>query len=382
MDPSRSNMYGWRAQSGLKASRGLGSTLRDTAFSIMVIAFLVGGGSDKEDEQDAMHENDMSKEAIEGKTIFIPLGFAYKLPRTHYKGMDPELQSFIQLANDKKQRNYLKNQLTSMVGQYVGSKPSLQSFLGEKSKPSRFWLDIDFPRGPPPEYERKGFVDSPLPTELQKMTSHHIRWSTRPVHPLHYSKTQKALWPDSLASSFWASQKTLASLQYEKIKNLLAFSATSEAPGSESDSRPTMQLQKLSEQTEPQKQESACESTGDSPPEASTSKKERDGLPPKNRSSDGSRFFPVTVTIPDLGDDTVSAVEAFKKTFARTWRPAPAPPERGTVIFSGLVELVGPKGIVLLDVHAAYHPVESRWTQVSLFLRRVQPRKPVPPGGS
>ncbi len=143
-----------------------------------------------------------------------------------------------------------------------------------------------------------------------------------------------------------------------------------------------MQLQKLSEQTEPQKQESASESTGDSPPEASTFKKELDGLPPKNRFWDRSRLFPVTPTIPDLGDDTVSAAEAFKKTFAKTWRPTLAPPERGTVIFSGLVELAGPRGIVLLDVRAVYHPAESRWTQVSLLLRRAQPKNSVPRGGS
>ncbi len=74
----------------------------------MVVAFLVGGGSDKEDEKDAMHENDISKEAIEAKPIFIPLGFPYKLPRTYYKGTDPEWQSFIQLSKDKKQCNNLK----------------------------------------------------------------------------------------------------------------------------------------------------------------------------------------------------------------------------------------------------------------------------------
>lgn len=74
----------------------------------MVLAFLVGGGGDKEDEQDAMHENDISKEATEGNTIFIPLGFAYKLPQTYYKDTDPEWQSFVQLSNDRKQCKYLR----------------------------------------------------------------------------------------------------------------------------------------------------------------------------------------------------------------------------------------------------------------------------------
>ncbi|KAL8742823.1 MAG: hypothetical protein Q9184_008189, partial [Pyrenodesmia sp. 2 TL-2023] len=104
-----------------------------------------------------------------------------------------------------------------------------------------------------------------------------------------------------------------------------------------------MQLQKLSEQTKPPKQESASESNGDFPPEAPTFKKAPGQSPSKNGLSDRSSFLPVTPTIPALGTDTVSAVDAFKETFAKTWRPAHAPPERGTVLFSGLVELVGPK---------------------------------------
>lgn len=49
-----------------------------------------------------------------------------------------------------------------MVGQLVGSMPVFQNVLGENNKPRRFWIDIDFPDGPPPEYERKGFAAQPL----------------------------------------------------------------------------------------------------------------------------------------------------------------------------------------------------------------------------
>ncbi|KAL8918013.1 MAG: hypothetical protein Q9208_007611 [Pyrenodesmia sp. 3 TL-2023] len=345
--------------------------LSPKAYSILGVAVFALLTDDEEDEEDAVDEDDQNKEGVEDNTIFIPLGFAYKLPRSYYKGTDPEWQSFVELSKNKKLCEYLKNQLTGMVGQYVGSMPPFQKVLGEKHKPRKFWIDIDFPQGPPPEYERKGL----------EWGDDYIRWSTRPVHPLHYSKLQKALWPASLASSVWASQKTLVSLQYDRIKNILAYPAGSEAPSSEEDSPPSMQLQKLSEQTKPSKQESASESNGDFPPEAPTFRKALGEPPSKTGLSDRSRFLPVTPTIPTLGTDTVSAVDAFKETFARTWRPAHAPPERGTVIFSGLVELVGSDGFVVLDVRAAYHPAESRWTQISLVPRRMQPRKQGPRGG-
>lgn len=50
------------------------------------------------------------------------------------------------------------DQLAGLVGQYIGAVPQVQAVLGGNSKPRKFWIDIDFPQGPPPEYERKGFV--------------------------------------------------------------------------------------------------------------------------------------------------------------------------------------------------------------------------------
>lgn len=38
----------------------------------------------------------------------------------------------------------------------------IQRILGKGNKPRKFWIDIDFPDGPPPEYERKGCVVTPF----------------------------------------------------------------------------------------------------------------------------------------------------------------------------------------------------------------------------
>ena len=119
--------------------------------------------------------SDEAKEGDEEDSIFIPLGLAYELPRQYYKGSDPEWQSFIKLANDKQRCNYLKStasthkcseedliydtdELTGLVGRYAGSHPTVQKVIGKNNKPKQYWLYMDFPDGPPPEYERKGFA--------------------------------------------------------------------------------------------------------------------------------------------------------------------------------------------------------------------------------
>ncbi|KAI4128834.1 MAG: hypothetical protein LQ338_002534 [Usnochroma carphineum] len=350
----------------------LASTIRPLAYlglATVVLSTLLF--DDEEDAADELREEGTSEESNEDDTIFIPLGFAYKLPQRYYKGTDPEWQSFIQLSQNKKLCEFLKNELTGLVGQYVGPMPPFQKALGENNKPRKFWIDIDFPQGPPPEYERKGL----------EIGVDHISWTARSVHPLHYSKLQKALWPESLASSAWASQKTFVFLQYAKIKNVLAFSSSSEASSSKESKSPSLRLQNISQQTGSKEQEPDRKSDRDLPANSPTFNQTSDQPPTENGSTNVSKWLPVTPTIPNLGNDIVSAGEAFKKTFAKTWRPAHVPPERGTVMFSGMVELVGPKGVAVLDVHAAYHAAESRWSQIAIAPRRVQPRKQSPRGG-
>lgn len=168
----------------------------------------------------------------------------------------------------------------------------------------------------------------------------------------------------------------MTSLQYTRLKSVLDFSSDSRAARKEDSNTPDLQVQELPQQgTTPQKQKSAPESDSDMPTGSSLFNNAEHG------SSDLSKLLPLLPTLPDVSDDMASAVDAFRVTFARTWRPANAPPERGTVIFSGMIELIGPKGVAVLDVRAAYHAAESRWTQIAVSPRRVRPKKQGPMGG-
>ncbi|KAL8687433.1 MAG: hypothetical protein Q9218_006390 [Villophora microphyllina] len=306
-------------------------------------------------------------------TIFIPLGFAYELPKQYYKGSDPEWQSFIQLSRDKKLCDYLKNQLVGLVGQFLGSTPQFEKFLGKGNKPGKYWLDIDFPDGPPPEYERKGI----------EITEDHIAWTTQTVHPLHYQRLRKALWPKPIASSIWASYKTMASLQYARVKDYLNLRSDSETSNTHDTNAAEIDLSDIHKKMTPEKQESPPKADNEQPgPEEHATTGRTTSRPSAGKwSSDLVKALPLLNSTSGLDGDIASSVEAFRKTFAKQWQPAHTAPERGTVIFSGLVELLGPKGVITLDVRAAYHAAEGKWTQIGVAPRRMRPKQQPPKGG-
>ncbi|KAL8864187.1 MAG: hypothetical protein Q9198_010033 [Flavoplaca austrocitrina] len=176
----------------------------------------------------------------------------------------------------------------------------------------------------------------------------------------------------------WASYKTMASLQYAKLRTYLKLSSGTESSSSTDSSE--LSLPDVGQKMKPPKQEP----TGISESQAAGSSTAGaiDGqLPTSDNPSDSGKPFQLRFPPPGVGEDLSSAATAFKKTFSRTWQPASIPPERGTVLFSGMVELVGPKGVAVLDVRGVYHPADSRWTAVAVAVRRLQSKKQSPKGG-
>ena len=85
--------------------------------------------------------------------------------------------------------------------------------------------------------------------------------------------------------------------------------------------------------------------------------------------------------LPQASQEYAKASQAFKKSVARNMkRSVSVEPPRGTILLSGFVELLGPKGICLFDVRAAYAPTDSEWAAISLDVRRLQLREQRPKG--
>lgn len=55
---------------------------------------------DEDGEKDGENQEENQEDAI-----FIPFGFVHELPRTYYKGTDPEWQSFFEFSVDRRKIN-------------------------------------------------------------------------------------------------------------------------------------------------------------------------------------------------------------------------------------------------------------------------------------
>ena len=62
----------------------------------------------EDDEDEEEEDEDIVPDTIPEDAWFIPLGFAHQRPRTFYRGSDPEWQSFVDFAKDKKKNAQIR----------------------------------------------------------------------------------------------------------------------------------------------------------------------------------------------------------------------------------------------------------------------------------
>lgn len=274
-----------------------------------------------------------------------------------------------------------------MIGRHIASMKNFEKQLGKPIQPRKYWLDIDFPDGPPPAYERSGYVRlfcSALNGFLLtrgsiEIADNYIAWTTRPVDPIQVSRLQSALWPKSIAVSIWSSYSTLWSLQVARAKQLLGIESEVKPQSTSTDA---VDFQELAKGTKPQGKSSGANAR----PDANSD--ELSVVPSPNLSSaDAEKASEAKQRLQSLGlhgvvTDFGSALTSFKNSLQKTWRFPNAPPERGTIMVSGLVELVGSKATCVIDVRAAFHPKDNRFVSVGLGVRRLQARKQAPKGGT
>ncbi|KAL9610201.1 MAG: hypothetical protein Q9167_005078 [Letrouitia subvulpina] len=365
----------------LSLSRGFDSRARPSVDGLAILAIL--DDENDEDEVTTLQVAEavkgiqtdgegaqLSKESNEDDTYFIPLGLPYQRPRAYYKGSDPEWESFVQLSKNRERRDRLKNELAGMTGFVVGDLPSLQQSLGKNMVPRKFWIDIDYPDALPPEYEQRGL----------EITDEHIAWTTRTVDPLIYSRFQRSLRPTSLALSFWASIRTMLSLQIAKLKSLSSMNVGQETKKSGSMESTDEQFKRLFPGPSKNRQGSMPAESDERGVSSSPESSNPENSTIRRQLPNDSGNPPLTSTT-GVGSDFSIAYDAFKRTLGKTWAPAHIPMEKGSIVFSGLVEVVGPKGLIVVDVYALYHPAEAKWLMLSISARRVQEKNQSPKGG-
>lgn len=79
--------------------------------------------------------------------------------------------------------------------------------------------------------------------------------------------------------------------------------------------------------------------------------------------------------------DLTTMYLTFMATLQSTTKPSSGPPPRGSLVISGLVEMLGSNAMATVDVRAAYDPKERKFVGVNLAVRRFQERIQGPKGG-
>jgi hypothetical protein len=70
----------------------------------------------------------------------------------------------------------------------------------------------------------------------------------------------------------------------------------------------------------------------------------------------------------------------FQRNMSQARRRFRPDPQRGAVVISGLVEVVGTKSVAILDVMAEYDVLKDRFLSLEMFVRSLRPRKQSPRG--
>ncbi len=119
----------------------------------------VFAGLDKlSEELEKDMDEETKKELSESKDgLFIPFpGTTKKLTPRPYKGSDPEWQEFIKFSKNPALGKSVRDELAAYIRSACEKSPLLVMRCGKDIRLRRYWLDVDFPTIPPPEFERSG----------------------------------------------------------------------------------------------------------------------------------------------------------------------------------------------------------------------------------
>lgn len=315
-------------------------------------------GDDMEDDED--YEDD------EVALLFFPTGFSRPKPRTFYKGTDPEWQEFIKIASDRTRIDQIRGELVGTIRGIAVKIPQWKQALGEiNSKKGSVWIEVFFPDAPPIEYEQPGWM---LTTDLT------LRPATQDVDQKVHSLLGKVLAPTAVAKSVYEDSWRRATRIWQDTKKNMGWEEKSSPdtvqkivssinpipPAADASPSPTASASPPSPTSTPPNQQSSTVSPVSSSKEPSI---EAFGLP-----------------LPTMAVPTMD-IRFFHGTWKKNRKHDPPVAPRGAVIVSGLIDIVGEKAKMTLDVYAAYDPKARKYVLIDIKLRSMKQWQQSPKGG-
>jgi hypothetical protein len=270
-------------------------------------------------------------------------------------------------------------ELTSTVRDVVGRHPHFKRALGTvDAKKGRVWLEVLFPDGPPPEFERPGIE---ITEDLE------VRSTTRPVHMVTHQRLERLLVPSPVAHSLYVDGKTRAWRSWQDFRTYIGWESDIEKRLNVKRKRdalgisatPGLPSSPTSPGTSSSPASDAKSTANDAPkqPVGPTSSPQQEPATQGEQNAASHRFLP---SLPTVGSMTLN-LSVFHQTFRRQYKGPPKDIPRGALQVSGLIEVIGAKGKLDIDVRAIYDPKDGKYKSVDLTPRHFKEHRQRPRGG-
>ncbi|KAJ4287212.1 hypothetical protein N0V90_012610 [Kalmusia sp. IMI 367209] len=319
---------------------------------------------DEQDDEDEEEEDDYDDEDDEG-LIFFPTGFSRPKPRTYYRGSDPEWQEFIRLAPDRQRMDKIRGELVALVRDLATKNPQYGMRLGKiDTKKGSIWIEVKFPDGPPIEYERPGY-------ELTEDLT--LRKTTRPVDQIHHKRLANALVPTTVANSVYYDIKRRVFLSWRDFKRYIGWGNSSRPQTVQGiiSALPAPPTKSTSPNPTP-----AAPSASTAPSTPADVEKQSTPSAPGNPALE--RFG---LSLPDPKGVPTMDLLFFRLMMRKHQKQMQIQPPRGTFIVSGLVEVIGDRAKMTLDVTGVYDPRIAKYIMLQAKIRSMTEYKQRPKGG-
>ncbi|KAF2442161.1 hypothetical protein P171DRAFT_417105 [Karstenula rhodostoma CBS 690.94] len=323
-----------------------------------------GGREITDEEEGEWEEQDDEEEEDEG-LIFLPTGFSRPRPRSYYRGSDPEWQTFVRLAQDRPRVDKIRGELVTTVRDLATKNPRFTFLLG-KIDPTKgsIWIEVKFPDGPPLEYERPG---------IQLTEDLTFRKATQMVDSLHHKKLANVLMPTAVANSVYSDMKMRLHASWLNLRKYAGFEVKQSPvqnmfkglPPSPGMPTPTTQTP-------------VAPSTPGAPAAADA---EKQAQPPSPSLPTNPTLEKLGLTLPDPGQAPTMNLAYFRLMLMKYRKPMAIEPPRGTFLVTGLVEIIGEKAKMTLDVTAVYDPNMAKYVMLNSRARSMTKYKQQPRGG-
>jgi len=324
-------------------------------------------GEDGEVEEE--EEDDEDEEEEEVGLIFFPTGLSRPKKKEFYRGSDPEWQEFVRIAPDRTRMDRIRGELIAMVRGLAMKNPTYVQRLGKiNPEAGSIWVEVKFPDGPPVEYERPGYE---LTDELN------FRKTKRPVEEVHHRRLSSVLAPTATATSLFMDTKRRADRSWRGFKEYMGWKETANSPTAQG-----FFTQMPAPPSSPKSPAPTTASTTSTPPSESSAAGDAETKDLTSTSPPGKgiteRFG---AALPDPTVVPTMNLAYFRAMFRKNNKQTNMSPPRGTFMVGGLIEIIGERAKMTLDVAAFYDPKVGRYVMLKARVRSITDYKQSPKGG-